>query len=192
MTKNNTLFIEINDVEVPYIIKFRKIKYLRLEFKDGTLNLVVPHGFIEYRQVLDRHKLWIYRKFVEYKHNHALATEIKLNSARTAEQFQEYVESLITSIGNEIEVFPKKVLFRKMKTKWGSCSSKGNINLNSRLKFLPDRLIEYVVFHEMVHLIEMNHGPRFKEMIYKRFHDHQNLEKQLRSYSFAIMNMYFS
>lgn len=185
-----TSSIRINDADIPYEVISRKIRCARLEFRRGCLKLVVPSGFNEHEKLLNKHKLWIYRRFVDHQQRYLFAEEIELHSGRTEGQLQEHVESLIASIGDELGVFPKKVAFREMRTKWGSCSSKGNINLNTYLKCLPERLIEYVVFHEMAHLIEMNHGPRFKEMINTKFHEHKVFEKQLRVYWFVIMETY--
>jgi predicted metal-dependent hydrolase len=52
-----------------------------------------------------------------------------------------------------------------MKTRWGSCSSKNNISLNSSLVFLPEALIRYVCLHELVHTIHKNHGRVFWEAL---------------------------
>jgi predicted metal-dependent hydrolase len=54
-----------------------------------------------------------------------------------------------------------KVTVRRMKTRWGSCSSKNNISLNSSLIFIPEELVRYVCLHELVHTIHKNHGRVF-------------------------------
>ncbi|WP_321419876.1 M48 family metallopeptidase [uncultured Methanomethylovorans sp.] len=190
MATNISSSIKINDSDIPYEVIFRKIKYPRLEYRHGNLKLIAPAGFREHEKLLNKHKIWIYRRFVAHKQRILFTAELELYSGRTEGQLQEYVESLIVSIGAELGVFPRKVAFRQMRTKWGSCSSKGNINLNTYLKHLPERLIEYVVFHEMVHLIEMNHGPRFKKLMQVKFHEHKTLEKQLHGYWLAIAEKY--
>jgi predicted metal-dependent hydrolase len=58
-------------------------------------------------------------------------------------------------------VKPKRVFVRYSRTRWGSCSTLGNISLNGYLDFLPDELFQYVVCHELTHLIHMNHSALF-------------------------------
>jgi hypothetical protein len=54
-----------------------------------------------------------------------------------------------------------KVFVKNLKSKWGSCSSQQNINLNLSLMLMPDHLIDYIILHELAHLREPNHGPGF-------------------------------
>ena len=58
-------------------------------------------------------------------------------------------------------VKPKRVFVRYARTRWGSCSTLGNISLNGYLDFLPDELFQYVICHELTHLVHMNHSAVF-------------------------------
>ncbi len=59
----------------------------------------------------------------------------------------------------------RKIIVKNNKTNWGSCSSAGNINLNISLVRLPEPLCDYVILHELCHLKEPNHGPRFHSLL---------------------------
>ncbi|MFA9391180.1 MAG: M48 family metallopeptidase [Prolixibacteraceae bacterium] len=61
----------------------------------------------------------------------------------------------------------EKVFLKNLKSKWGSCSSLGNINLNVHLMRLPDHLIDYIILHELTHTQHMNHGPHFWALLNK-------------------------
>ncbi len=65
---------------------------------------------------------------------------------------------------------------------WGSCSVRGNINLNLRLVTLPLELRDYVMLHELCHLRYMNHGPQFHTLLEQVCPGHRALEKALRAY----------
>ena len=65
-----------------------------------------------------------------------------------------------------------KVTIKHNRSNWGSCSTRGNINLNLNLMRLPGLLQDYVMLHELTHLREMNHGPRFHEALERVCADH--------------------
>lgn len=56
---------------------------------------------------------------------------------------------------------PARVVIRQQRTRWGSCAPSGTVSLNATLLFLPPPLVDYVIAHELCHLIELNHSPRF-------------------------------
>ena len=76
-----------------------------------------------------------------------------------------------------------KLTVRRMKTRWGSCSSRNNISLNSSLIFLPEALIRYVCLHELVHTVHKNHSQVFWEALTAILPDALNLRKELRQQS---------
>ena len=72
-----------------------------------------------------------------------------------------------------IGVRPKGITLREQKTKWGSCSSLGNLNFNWKLIMAPPEALDYVVVHELCHLIEMNHSPAFWAQVEKHCPDYK-------------------
>lgn len=76
---------------------------------------------------------------------------------------------------------PAALRFKPMKSQWGSCNSVGIIALNTRLMFLPERLVGYIVHHEMVHLQIRSHDRTFRQAVEKLFPDRLFLDKQLRA-----------
>jgi predicted metal-dependent hydrolase len=79
-----------------------------------------------------------------------------------------------------LNVRPKKILIKNLKSRWGSATFKGTINLNVHLIKAPLEVIEYVVLHEMGHLIEKNHSNRFWSIIKNHMHDYKDKRKWLK------------
>jgi predicted metal-dependent hydrolase len=77
-----------------------------------------------------------------------------------------------------------RIFIKDQKTRWGSCSSKGNLNFNYRIAMLPKELQDYLVVHELCHLQEMNHGPDFWKLMMEQIPNAKALNKQLKRYSF--------
>ncbi len=75
----------------------------------------------------------------------------------------------------------KKVFIRNTRSRWGSCSSKGNLNFNYRLALLPLALADYIVVHELCHLAEFNHSPQFWALVARAVPEHRVLRKALRT-----------
>ena len=73
-----------------------------------------------------------------------------------------------------------RISIRGQKTRWGSCSSKGNLNYNYLLMLCPDDVIEYVVIHELCHRIYMNHSKRFWEKIEEFCPNYRQARKWLK------------
>ena len=75
------------------------------------------------------------------------------------------IRRLVRTWARVMNLEPKRITLRTMHRKWGSCSSRDNITLNKALGYLQPRLVEYVVVHELVHMLVFNHGPQFREVM---------------------------
>jgi predicted metal-dependent hydrolase len=84
-------------------------------------------------------------------------------------------------VSKEHGITYNRAAIRFQRTRWGSCSTKKNINLNQTLVFLRPELVEYLIIHELCHTVEMNHSKRFWELVGKHCHDYRVLDKELKS-----------
>ena len=80
-----------------------------------------------------------------------------------------------------------RIAIRRQKTRWGSCSNKGNLNFNCLLMLMPDEVVDYVVVHELCHLIEMNHSKSFWKLVEEVMPDYKENRKWLRDHGSEIM-----
>lgn len=69
---------------------------------------------------------------------------------------------------------------KRVKSRWGSCSSQNNINLSCYLMMLPKHLIDYVVVHELCHVKHKNHGPQFKTLLHSYFSNWRVYEEEMK------------
>ena len=74
----------------------------------------------------------------------------------------------------------KKISVKSMRTRWGSCTSQGNLNFSYKILFLAEELQNYLIVHELCHLKEMNHLPRFWALVAGALPNHKELRKRLR------------
>ena len=72
------------------------------------------------------------------------------------------------------------ITIRDQKTRWGSCTSEGNLNFNWRLIFAPEQVLDYVVVHELAHRKEMNHSPAFYAVVASVMPEYKTYEQWLR------------
>lgn len=93
----------------------------------------------------------------------------------------------IRQMASARNLHPSELHIHKSKTRWGSCSSRGSINLSLYLMLVPQHLQDYVMQHELTHLAEMNHGVRFWQLLDEVTGGRsRQLRKELRNYTTGI------
>lgn len=74
-----------------------------------------------------------------------------------------------------------KIFIKNHKSRWASCSERGNLNFNYKIVLLPDALADYLVVHELCHLAEFNHSPKFWALVAQCCPNYRELKKELRA-----------
>ncbi len=108
--------------------------------------------------------------------------EIKLLTTRAKRIIPQRVRYYANLMGVEYG----RITIRMQKSRWGSCSGKGNLNFNCLLMRTPDEIIDYVVVHELCHLKEMNHSSRFWAEVEKVIPDYKERRKWLKDHGNEI------
>lgn len=106
---------------------------------------------------------------------------------KLANQAMKVIPERVAHYAPLIGVTPNRIIIRNQKTKWGSCSSKGNLNFNCLLMLTPPQVIDSIVVHELCHLKEMNHSDRFYEEVLRVFPDYRRWQAWLKEHGPVIM-----
>lgn len=90
-----------------------------------------------------------------------------------ADQAVEYIPKRVKYYAEKENFVYNKITIKNLVSRWGSCSTKGNLNFNCLLMLTPDYVIDYIVVHELCHLREMNHSEKFWAEVEKIMPDYQ-------------------
>lgn len=100
---------------------------------------------------------------------------------------QQYIPMRAAYYQQFLDVDYQKITIRDQKTRWGSCSSKGTLSFNFRLMLAPPPVLDYVVVHELCHLIHMNHSKDFWNAVGSIIPNYKESRKWLRDHGEKLM-----
>ncbi len=181
-----------SDITVTIIRSGRKS--IGLEVKpDGQVIVRVPQKLPE-REIsrfVIQHADWI------QKHQELVKQQRQKNPQprmRSVEEIQKLADQALQVIPQRVAYYaPKvgvtygKITIRNQKTRWGSCSSRGNLNFNCLLMLAPPEVIDSVVVHELCHRKEMNHSDRFYQEVLRVFPDYWKWNQWLKEHGNQLL-----
>ena len=180
----------IPSLSIPVTLVKRKRKTWSISIEtDLTILMKVPLSVSDNRarQILSSKESWIIKKYTELKkarENMPVSSLTPLQKKALEQRYRqaakEYFPSRVAYYEQIIGVTHASIRIRDQKTRWGSCSSKGNLNFNWRLMLAPPRVLDYVVVHELCHRKEMNHSKAFWDAVETVLPDYVQLRKWLK------------
>ena len=140
----------------------------------------------EIDRIVEKNETWIYKHIEIIKKNKADYEALNVEKL-TSEEIKTLAEQTLKLILQRVEYFARQVgvdygriTIRNQKTRWGSCSSKRNLNFNCLLMLAPAEILDYVVVHELCHRKEMNHSKAFWVEVEKVLPDYRESVKWLK------------
>jgi predicted metal-dependent hydrolase len=111
---------------------------------------------------------------------------LKLLKKFYVDSAREIFEERSAFFANKLGVGFNKIAIKDQSTRWGSCSSDKNLNFNFRVLLAPERVLDYLVIHEVCHLVEMNHSSKFWNLVESLMPDYKDAKKWLTDNGFLL------
>lgn len=182
--------IKLNNQDIEYIVKNSKgAKNIRISIdENGKLVITKPFFYlISVNSILKSKANWILNKLEHFK---SFKGKIYISNK---EDYLKYKDEVYELILNRLEYFNKvynykynNIRIKNQKSRWGSCSSKKNLNFNYKILFLKKYMQDYIIIHELCHLKEMNHSKRFWNLVNKTISNYLSIRKELKDYKIII------
>ena len=182
------------NLETKIIIIRSNRKTLSIELKPNEIIARAPMRMKEKEiyKFIDSKKLWSDKHLTKLDERQKVLNDLK---PYTQDEIKQFTAKAKLDIPKRVELYAKKIgvtynkiTIRCQHTRWGSCSSKGNLNFNCLLVWLPDEIIDSIVVHELCHRKHMNHSQRFYAEIDKVFPNYKQCHLWLKQNGGMYLN----
>ncbi len=149
----------------------------------GKAVVTVPRGAeAQAAAFVASHQTWLVR--ARKKMAQAIALPVRSRESYRAhkEEVRAFVHTRLQHFNVHYQLRYERVAIKYTRRMWGSCSKKGNLNFNYALMHLPPHLADYIIVHELCHLKEHNHSPRFWALVAEMVPDYRVLRRELRRF----------
>ncbi len=182
-------------MRVEYTVIRSSRRTMSIEIKpDGKMLLRIPYRVsdAEAKRFVESKADWIKKTLTKIEERNEenppgekfSETELKIIKKKAKKEIPILVDYYAPKIG----VTYGRISVRAQRTLWGSCTAEGNLNFNCLLVLLPERVMRYVVVHELCHRKEMNHSKRFWAEVAKVLPDYKALRKQLKDDGTSLLD----
>lgn len=164
-----------------------------MEIKDGELLIRAPRFApkSEIERFIRKNSSWIEKQIAKKEKQLEALEGVEVLSEEEIRQLTKRAKEVIPQraayYAEKIGVTYGRITIRCQKTRWGSCSAKGNLNFNCLLMLAPDEALDSVVVHELCHRLEMNHSQRFYREVLKAFPEYKKWNRWLKENGNVLM-----
>ena len=170
------------DISYQWIRSRRKTIAIQID-RNGQVILRTPYGITKRQaeKFLDEKKDWILKNIRQVENRKTDQVMISEEQRREGiERAKRIFPERTAYFALRMGVDYGRITIREQKTRWGSCSSKGNLNFNWKLILAPPEVLDYVVVHELCHLKEMNHSKAFWDEVGKVMPEYETYKLWLK------------
>ena len=169
-------------------------KSIALEMKPGILTVRAPKGMSrrEINTFLESKRSWIEKHLAKMEERQEALEKVE---PFTLAEIHEMADKALVVIPEKVRKYAPivgvdygRITIRNQRSRWGSCSSKGNLNFNCLLMLFPDEVIDYVVVHELCHRKHMNHSAAFYTEVERVFPEYRKCQKWLKENGGLYLN----
>lgn len=179
--------INLKGKEINYEVKksFRA-RRLRLSiYCDGTCLVTVPRrmSLEKAKEFIFENAQWVLEKMDIMKKISDHPLFLKSSEA----EYLKYRKDALLMAQEKVAYFNRfykfsyhRISIKQQKTRWGSCSRKGNLNFNYKILLVPEKFANYIIVHELCHLKEFNHSEKFWSLVEKTIPEYRKIVKEMR------------